>query len=227
MRHYIHLAGLLVVLSTLSSALVVQDAAAQGFTGSLQVGLTAATFSGESSVVFKNKFGWGGGLGIGYDFGNGIIIQPEILYIVKGGNATTDGANLARILGDDPQPGSEDIEVSLSWSLTYLEFPLLVIYRFETESYFHPRLFAGPSVSSKMDANLCYRGGSLDIEFCNTDDSIQEIDYGFVIGGGLEIDVGFERFTIGTRLTVGRSNIRSNDPPIRNRSLYIFTGLVF
>jgi len=214
----------LIILTVLSSG---KDVRAQGFTGTLKLGLTASSLSGESSVEFKNKFGWGGGLGIGYDFNNGFILQLEGLYIVKGGDAETDGANFSRIIGDEPQPGSESIQVNMEWSLTYLEFPLLLIYRFETPSAISPRIFAGPSLSSNMDARLCYQGGSLNVEFCDTDDSVLKTDYGFVVGAGLDMSAGSERLSIGARMTLGRSNIRSNDPPIRNRSFNLFAGLVF
>ena len=209
--HHLRPAGLLapaLVLLTLA-----QPAAAQ-MSGSIKVGVSAATFRGETTLDYTPKYGWTGSFGLGYDFGNGFAIVPELIYLVKGAETETTGAYVAALLGDEPSPGAGDIDVHLERQLTYAEVPVLVYYRLETRSGFHPRVFAGPSFGYKLNARLRFRAEGDAAEFDQADPSIEQVEYGIVAGFGAEVDTGGERLTVDLRTHVGRSNIRDTDPAV-------------
>lgn len=197
------------------------------FVGGMKAGITSATFTGETGTDFEARFGWGGGVVIGYDAGRGVLIQTELLYVVKGAGTEMTGAELDALLGQAPSPGAEDLVLRLDWDLAYVEIPVLLTYRLETRSSLHPRVFAGPALGYRLSSELHFRAAGGGPEFSETDESIREIDTGIVLGGGVDVEFGYERISLDLRTTLGQSNIRSGDPPIHNRSVAFFVGLVF
>ena len=196
-------------------------------TGTLKVGLSAASFAGETMLDYTPRIGWTGSFGLGYDFGNGLAIVPELIYLSKGADTETTADVVSRLLGDDPSPGAEDVHVSLSRVLAYAEVPVLLVYRLETRTRFHPRIFAGPSVAYKLSARLRFRAEGTEAELDQADPANRGRDYGFVFGAGAEIESGSERLTFDVRAHLGRSSIHDADPPVRNTAIVFLLGLAF
>lgn len=199
--------------------------AAAQVTGTLKVGVVATRFSGDANLDFTPKVGWTGGLGLGYDFGNGLTLVPELFYIRKGAHADATVADLNTLLGYTPDPGDDAIPVDLTWDVAYLDVPVVLSYRFTTRSRYHPRLSAGPSFGYQLSASIRYADETA--EFTASDPTIGQYDLGFVVGAGVEIETGSERLLIDLRALIGRSDIRERPPALRNSGLTLTAGLVF
>jgi hypothetical protein len=199
-------------------------AAAQGFRGEILIGVAATTLTGESVADFEPRTSLAGGAAFGYDFGNGLAVQPEVLYLLKGAAAEMTVSELARLLDEPDNPSQTPVD--LRFKIVYLEVPVLVHYRFETRTRFHPRLFAGPALAYRLDAKVSYGARDAGPTFTQDDESVRDVDYGLVFGAGVEVETGFERFTLGARATIGRANTRQREPAIRNSGVVFFAGIV-
>lgn len=190
--------------------LVAADAAAQGFTGSISAGLTATTFSGERS--YDPKLGFGGGGGLGYDFGNGLLAQVEAFYLVKG--ALTDAA-------------VEEVPSRVRFRYTYLEVPVTLGYRLPTGRRLEPRLFAGGFWASGQDGRIDVRAKGSTLEQASSDPFFEDRDYGLVAGVSADYDIGSERFFVALRTSYGLADVRAQPTRLRNRGLFVMGGFTF
>ena len=197
-----HLLLCLVFLVALS---VATPAHAQRWTGALKAGGAITQFSGETltSVDFDPRVGLVGGVTLGYDFGTGFAVLAEMIYIRKGA------------FSDSPPNG---IPTRIRFDLTYLEVPLLAQYRFETSGYVHPKIFAGPMVAFLLDSRI--------------DESIENRDFGVVVGAGVEVEVSDQRLSFEARASFGMADITKpvldqRDPSLRNTGIVFLVGVVF
>jgi opacity protein-like surface antigen len=196
-------------------------AEAQRWVGALKAGGAITNFSGETrtDVTFDPRVGLAGGGALGYDFGTGFAILPELLYVRK-------GAYFDTLLGEIPTRIRSD--------LAYLEVPVLAQYRFETNGYVHPKVFAGPMVAFLLDSRIEIRALGSDLTQNESDDSIESRDFGAVVGAGVEVEVGDQRLSFDARASLGMADITrpSDDPGLSNPSLHnrgieFFIGIVF
>jgi hypothetical protein len=192
---------------------------AQEYVAAIKLGGAVTTLSGETDASFDPHAGLTGGAAVGYDFGNGFLFQTEILYVRKGVYADTfvesfDGDMIAQT------------PVRARFDLTYLEVPLLAVYRFEGRSL-EPKLFAGPYVAYNLNAVVEYRalaGGPTQSE---QDDSAETFDYGAIAGVGTDFFVGGQRLSIDARALFGQGNVRQADPPLKFIGGVLMLGIVF
>lgn len=190
------------------------------YTGAIKVGGTVTNLSGDTNTPLDPRAGLAAGVSIGYDFGNGFLFQPEILYVRKGAYTNTfiesfDGEMITRI------------PVRARFDLSYLEVPLLAVYRFEGRNL-EPRLFAGPYLAYKLNARVDIRplegGGPSQSD---QDDSAQDFDYGGIVGIGTDFFVSGERLSIEARAVFGQGNVREAEPPLRLVGGVILLGILF
>lgn len=205
--------ALLVVLTTTTSA------RAQRWTGALKAGGAVTQFSGETftGVDFDPSVGIAGGMTLGYDFGTGLAILPEVLYVRK-------GAAFDTVFGETP--------TRLTSELTYLEIPVLAQYRFETSGYLHPKFFAGPMVAFKLNSRIEIEVEESDLIQEEEDDSIEDRDFGAVVGAGVEVEMGDQRLSFEARASIGLADItkpnpEEGDPSLRNTGIVFLVGIVF
>ncbi len=211
MRCYLACLAATLILVLFSPA----PAAGQTIEPGIHVGLAAATFSGKANTDFGFRGSFGAGISVGLDFGNGFLVQPEVRYVAKGGKS--DEAFV------EGSPGALNVKSTIS----YLEFPVLLAYRFETRGTVHPKVFLGPFVARKLDSTIEWQLASGGTKLRDSDDSIVSTDYGFVVGAGLEIDVMGERLVAATRATFGRKDVRDlAEAPLHNTGLEFSLGLV-
>ena len=202
----------------LAALLLALPARAQQFTGAIKIGGAVTSLSGESRAEtdFDLRAGLTGGVALGYDFGNGLLIQPEILYVVKGAYADTE-----LVLDGEPR------DIRARFDLTYLDVPVLLVYRFERRGI-QPKLFAGPSVAYKLDARVRFRvRGSDGPTQSEEDESIEPIDYGAVVGAGAEFFISGQRVSFDVRALLGQANVRETAPELNNTGVAFFLGVVF
>ncbi|NBC18678.1 MAG: outer membrane beta-barrel protein [Bacteroidetes bacterium] len=206
----------LLLLVLLCAALPARSSA-QTLSYGLRIGISGATLTGAADTDFEPRTGLTGGFAMGYDFGNGFTLMPELLYVTKGAYfddtfQASDGAS---------------VPVRARYDLTYIEIPLLLTYRFGHGSV-RPLLRAGPSLGYNVIAqlNLEPRGeDSLSQSF--NDETIQSIDYGLVAGAGAEVLFRGERLVFEARVILGQSDVRDEAPALSNRSVLLLAGFAF
>ena len=199
------------LLTLIAVLLATAPAAAQEWTGGLKVGGTLTTFSGETVNPLDPAVGWAGGFALGYDFGTGLVVLPEILYAVKG--AYTDSA-------------IDGVPVRLQSVISYVEIPILVMYR-RPYGPLHPKVYAGPFLARKLDATVRLRARGGAIEQTDPDDTVEPGDYGAVAGVGMDWDAGTTRLSLEVRGVFGLTNVREIDPALRNTGAVVLLGLLF
>lgn len=205
----------LVVVLTL-----ITPAQAQQWTGAMRLGGTVTTFDGDldEATTWKGRSGLMGGIAVGYDLGNGFIPQVDFLYVRKGASGDT--------VLDDGTP------LAIRSDITYLEIPVLLQYRLETNGYVHPKILAGPMLAFRLDARISSRVRGTSLEQTEADDTIEPRDYGAVAGAGIDVDMGGQRVSFEARAVLGRGDITiprldGSDPELRIRGLEFMIGILF
>ena len=197
----------------LLAALWTAPAPAQHSIGALKIGGAVSYLSGEATSDFDPRTGLAAGVAFGYDFGNGLAVIPEALYVVKGAYADGEISN---------------VPIRARFDLTYLEVPVLLSYRFANRSRFEPRIFAGPMISYNLEARITYRAADRDGPSQSDEDtSIQSLDYGATAGVGLGFDVSGQRVVAEVRGQLGQANVREVEPELHNVGITFFLGLEF
>jgi hypothetical protein len=186
-----------------------------------RLGIVAgATFSqlhGVDGLKAKNRTGTVFGANLTLPFGEKIALQPELLFINKG--SQFEVGNL----------GTEDIR------LDYLEVPLLLRYDVNRKNFFAPHLYAGPSVGYRVGCNVTFKNSELPVPTsdCKRNDfDPKSVDYGAIVGGGVDVNLGGLGLTGGARYGIGLANIGNDNNSefnsrVRNGTFTIYAGVLF
>lgn len=203
------------------------DSSAQELTYRLKIGAAGATLSGSTEAEFDPRTSLTGGFGFGVDFGNGLAVTSELLYVTKGAYVDTDQETVITL--PDGSSNVNAVPVRARFDLTYIEIPFLLSYRIGRGTV-RPVVMAGPSIAYNVIAqvNVRARGQGVDgFSQSYSDDTVESFDYGFVVGAGAEFMVSGERVVVESRLTLGQANVRGTDPALNNRSVLLLVGLAF
>ena len=176
-----------------------------------KAGMAITNFVGDRDTEFDAKMNFVGGFPLSYPINRNLLLTPEILYAAKGADAlaTVDG-----------------VPLELSFSVIYLEFPLLAKYVLSPRKRVSPILTAGPVVSWNIDARVRFNAVGSDVEFNERDDSIKTLDYGVAVGGGVDFSWDLRRITLEVRYTRGVSNlIDDDDDPKHNGVVSLTAGV--
>jgi hypothetical protein len=197
----------LALFSMLPVSSVAQTKIDVGFKG----GASFAHFHGEDisyDVDTRNGLTVGGFLTVNVN--NYLAIQPEILFVQKGTNATVSAFEFNWSYGICYHEGYwED-------RLSYLETPVLVKLKIPTGAMVEPGLYVGPSFAIKLMAEEKWESTFLDSNGVllehgsGTEDiskRINDIDFGLAFGGDLMIDVESAKIVIEARYTLGLTRI--------------------
>ena len=179
-------------------------------------GGTFSQLRGLDNVRAKNRTGTVFGLSLKLPMSDRVALQPEVLFINKGSKLEFDNA------------GNSDIR------LDYLEIPLLLRFDRSLSSALTPHFYLGPSLSYNVGCNVevsTSPGASSD---CKRDVFFEpnDVDWGAVIGAGLDLNLGGLGVTGGARYGVGMANVSKDDGPaleqrVRNGTLTVYAGLLF
>ncbi|MBN1799572.1 MAG: PorT family protein [Spirochaetales bacterium] len=178
---------------------------AAAFSQDIKIGIKAGVglpfYTGEdydnfiSPLETQIVIGWGGGafISLGFDM---IAIQVELLYTAAGGQ-----------FGDS----------SGSWVNydNFLEIPVLVKLRFKI-SEMTAYVFAGPDVLIKagdFDFETFDADGNSTATGNWIDDNLEPVQYGLVIGGGLDIPMGSYFISVDVRYMLGITTRHNEDMP--------------
>jgi len=122
-------------------------------------------------------------------FNETFSLQPELLYIRKGGQQ--DLEINTTILGFFPA----DLSGTLKWKLDYIQIPVLLKVSIPTEGSFNPVFFAGPALSFAVSSNLGMEISGVSEDF-DIGTFVKGVDFGLVFGAGLDIDVSPSNFIV-------------------------------
>lgn len=194
-------------------ALPVTTAHAQWY-GAVRLGALASTFEGAEEDAYDSKLGWGAGMGGGYELRYGLALEAALFYLEK-------GASTRR------HYGTSSVPLDLTWKITYIELPLLAVYRLATRSAITPKLFGGPYVARRFDAVVKIASTTSDLVMHESDPTIHRTDTGIVAGAGIEFGTGTDRISLDLQLHLGRAPLRQDDAGLRNAALSLSAGLIF
>lgn len=131
-----------------------------------------------------------------------ISIQPEALYSQQGGES--DGNKIR---------------------LDYLQVPVLFKTALSESSTVEPNLFAGPYAAIRLIAEQDGGAGGIFGGTSNIEGQTEEVDYGFALGGGLDIEVGNSIFTLDARYNLGLADVFTTDESGKHRVFSITFGI--
>jgi len=178
----------------------------------LKAGLNIADYKG----VWRDtdfKMGFCGGAFIIFSINEMLAVQPEFLFSMK-------GANLGEIVRTD-EFGNIIETSSIREVLSYLEIPVLGKLSVLRQSRVRPNLFAGPYFALKLSGKHKVGSQETDMEY------LKDTDYGLVVGGGVDFELGQGELTVDARYTLGLAKIYDSGIDVKNRVISVMLGYSF
>ena len=164
--------------------LILPQMAAAGVKFGIKGGANVANVNGnfaDNVSNWKSRIGFCAGIFLELNIGRILTIQPEVLYTMKGADAT---------LAEGVLTGTGKLRFD------YIEIPILLKVRIPTGPV-HPFVFAGPAIGFDLKATFeDITGDSSDVNTAN------KVDYSAVFGGGLQLGGAIHidvRYTLGLR----------------------------
>jgi hypothetical protein len=154
----------------------------------------------EAQIDDKMKMGFALGFVIELPMGTGgFSLQPEFLYVMKGGEA------------EFPEMAAEGYDVTMTLKQDYIEVPVLIKYTVPGEGKMAPCFFAGPYAAFNIGSKVEFEGLPAEAVDDAPDGDIENAksaDFGVTFGGGLNMAVGQKgKLTFDLRYTLGLTNI--------------------
>ena len=176
------------------------------------VGVNFASFGGNDASGTKGRTGFAVGGAIRFESKSGFMIEPRVLYSVKGASIDISGTSL------DAKPA-------------YLEVPVMFGYQFPmTGSQLKPRIFAGPDLGLEIGCKFSSGGTDLDCNDPSTSLSNQTLDFGILGGVGMGFPVGSGVLDVSVHYALGLTKIWSStlgSTDIKNRTFAIAVAYLF
>jgi len=201
-------------VSALLACLCTMPFYAQKFHAGLTTGLSVATLS-EIGALYDNsalKTGFGGGLTLLYDIDNTWGVQSGLLYEQKG-------------FRKKDVAGSEGEKITGTYN--YITIPLLAQGSFalsgNTRMYGITGVYAGFKTYSE-NALVSASGETAEVP---DGSEIRKSDFGWVIGGGIQVPAGKHLMQAGLKYSLGLTRVTDDSPDSRNKSLLIAVSLFF
>jgi len=195
-------------------------ALAQRWEGSIKVGTASTTFRGDlaaGETTWNRRLGFAAGTSLGYKLRYGFTPAVEFSYVRR-------GASTAVIFLDVP--------ATLQSNLTYLTSSLLLQYRLYSGGYVYPRIFAGPVLANTLNAQISVSSRDGLGVITEQDDSIEEWDQAFVVGGGIDAEIASQVLTLELRYYLGQRDVTKPNPELgesvlQNAGVIIMIGILF
>lgn len=195
-----------------------------------RVGVKAGATYSRLQLQLENtdrQVGGVAGLMARFPLSEAFFLQPEVLYVQKGGTTQFSSSG----------EGGQLITVSQDFALDYLEVPLTLHLRLPIENLW-PTLFAGPygSVALREGYEVTpsvVHGEPLEEE----GPDYEPLDYGFVLGASLDVPVGERVLVLDARYDFGFRDLDTSgtfgdvtdqvDLSARNDAFLFSIGLMF
>lgn len=218
------------ILSIIAGIVLFAQSAEAQVSFGVKGGVTFATFTQESELKSAegntqevvNVQGFAGGA-----FANFTIpllpfsVQPEILYVRKGGEGRYSG-----------KMGFDDFSSTEVLKLDYIEIPVLLKFNIPVPAPVTPSVFAGPTysylVGSEKTVALVW-GSQTDNSTFKPMSDLEKNDFGVAFGAGLDVNLLAMKLALDARYTLGLKDIKETEMQrtIKNRAWMIMLGVAF
>ncbi len=196
-----------------------------GVKGGLNIATASVDFIDNNES--KTYFGFGASLAI--HINESFTIQPELLYMQKG---TVFRQFAVVVIEGIPVTVTQETETKGS----FLEIPILAKLTIPTSGQVRPSFFAGPAIAFNLSAkdkitlSASAMGGYYsETEEFDIKDETASIDFGLVLGGGIDFLLSNVTLSVDGRYNLGLVNL--NDAPtnmdFKARTFSILAGLSF
>lgn len=172
--------------------------------------------------MIELDFGYRMGINIGlfveYQLTNLFSIHTELNYSMRGGNYAPNFLL--------QQPTGKYTE-KYTQKLDYLEIPILIQYRFTMDSNpISPKIFIGPEISYLISAKNQYENNYIS-RVVSERERFKSIEYGLVLGLGMDLNILMNKFTFDARYNFGLNNVsKKTDVNIISNTISINIGCV-
>ena len=169
------------------------------------------------------------GVFVGRDFGERLGIQVELDYSQKG---AVKEFLVLDVGGGEATVGDQEIR------LDYIELQVPIVYIIPMENKkVKPRIYAGPTLALELSCETEFEASGNSVTFgCEDEIDVgfgpepaftrtKTLDFGIVLGVGVELGEGAGAFTADIRYDTGLTNVNEFSPPlIKNRALQLLIG---
>lgn len=209
------------IISTLSAGLLCLALAVPAYGQSVslggKLGIAVATLGGDiedATGAIDSKTGFTVGGFASFGLSPLFDIQPEVLYVQRGGEQEAAG-----------------VEGRLK--LNYVEVPVLAKLNFPVEGAtpVKPHVYAGPSIALELSCDIEAESGGQSAEVACDDSSVgletKSFDLGLVFGGGVGFALGPGMLTLDGRYVLGMTDINDvagSTLDARNRTFQVMAG---
>jgi hypothetical protein len=177
-----------------------------------QLGYSRARFSGNQTGLAESRSGSLFGVFLGLPVAGPLNAQLEVFLARKGGGLSTVVA---------------DIPLQVSVQLVYIEMPVLARFVIPLGGRVHPNVFGGGSVALNIGCDIQAEiPGLLAQQACDeaSDVAVHTLDFGAVLGAGLEYDWRDSNARLEIRQTIGLREVAPGDTA-RNRAWALLFGI--
>lgn len=208
---------LLVTVVALCAMLVLASgklAAEVGIKGGLSISTVNLVDAPETET--KAMMGYQLGMFYNHKITDTFSIQPELYYTMKGSKGTNT---------------YNDIEGK--WRLGYLELPVLAKFKLVRGGSAVPTLLIGPYAAINLSARSVVEGYGGDDQDLDMKDEVKNLDFGLVLGLGLEIKTLKGKLLLEARCNYGLTNfadaeaVGGKPPKAYNRQFVFMLGYSF
>ena len=174
-------------------------------------GVNFSTLRGDDDEGLKTRTGLLAGATVVKPFRNGLGLEIDALYSMKGAKADEDGSSFVT-------------------KVDYLEVPVMLRYDASSTGTVTPHFGAGVSLAYQVRCKVEESSGSMSVSAnCSELEDEQDItfkkfDVGIVAGAGVDFKSGSTTYTIGARYTFGLTDL-TDQANLRNRALQLFAGV--
>lgn len=178
-----------------------------------KIGLSMADFSGDGVDAHDMKSGFAAGIFAQFPLGQGasLVLQPEVLYVMKG-----------------PKLDLTE-ETTWKYNLDYIEVPVLLKFKFPLPGNIAPNVFAGPVVSFLSSAKIKEEIDGDEVDEMDIKEFLKDTEYSIAFGGGVDVTFqGLGVLTVDARYVIGMSDISDvGEGELKNKTIMIHAGFGF
>lgn len=194
---------------------------AQRVTGGLKFGITNTTFVGNlaaGETTWESITGVAGGATAELRIAGGLSAVGELLYLRMGAKTRVQ---------------YNDFPGLLTSRSSYLSAPVLLQFRFDPSAIVRPRIFLGGAALFVVDSAILVESTDTGQIFIEENESIETLDYGLMIGAGIDFDVATQRLSLETRYYRGQRDVTKPDSEtgeltvLNNEGWMIMAGVLF
>jgi hypothetical protein len=178
--------------------------AGSGFHYGARAGLNGSWITASGS---DPRFDFVGGAFVTVPLNGRFSVQPEVMYIRKGGK---DSQLIPYI----------ELNLTADFRFEYIEVPILLRYTLDTDAQISPYVYAGPSIAFNLTSyvKLETELGQAQIDIVN----MKSTDFGLTVGGGTDVALQHFSLVFDLRLTVGLGNFLKASKPFVDDEVVAF-----